>query len=53
MSTGKSQKQVPKDSNDDFPTMIKYLMNSNPTFRGLKQMGTVIRNPYQRGAMGY
>jgi phage terminase large subunit-like protein len=35
----KGQKQRAKQKHDDFPTMLKYAMNSNPSFRGLAQMG--------------
>lgn len=31
----KSQKQKAKDKNDDFPTILRYLANSEPTFRNL------------------
>lgn len=34
-SGDKDQKQTPKDKNDDFPTLWKYLLNEEPTFRGL------------------
>ena len=32
----KDQKQLPKEKNDDYATMLKYLMNYLPTFRFLK-----------------
>ncbi len=31
----KDQKQKPKEKNDDFPTILRYLANSEPTFRNL------------------
>ena len=34
----KGQKQRPKQKHDDYATMIKYAVNSNPTFRGLSQI---------------
>jgi hypothetical protein len=37
----KGQKQVPKDKNDDFPTLLKYVMNYDPSFAALRSMGTV------------
>lgn len=40
-STEKDQKQTPKAKNDDFPTLLKYVMNYAPTFSGLKHMGRV------------
>jgi len=39
----KGQKQRAKQKHDDFPTMLKYAMNSNPSFRGLAQMGQHFR----------
>ena len=36
------QKQVPRAKYDDYPTMLKYLMNSDPTYRGLRGYGQVI-----------
>lgn len=44
----KDQKQKTKQRHDDFPTMIKYLVNSNPTFRGLKHAGLPISRVGQR-----
>ena len=41
----KDQKQKPKQKYDDFPTLFKYLANSEPTFRGLQSSGQVIRRP--------
>lgn len=38
----KDQKQKVKQKNDDFPTLLKYLMNSQPSFRGLKSFGVPI-----------
>lgn len=38
----KDQKQKAKQKHDDFPTMLKYLANFNPTFRGLRLMGAPI-----------
>ena len=37
----KDQKQRTKTKHDDYPTMLKYLANTQPTFRGLKDMGKV------------
>ncbi len=32
----KPQKQLPKAKEDDYPTLLKYLLNSDPTFRFLR-----------------
>ena len=42
-SMEKAQKQRTKTKHDDYPTCLKYLANSNPTFRGLKNLGRVWR----------
>ena len=39
----KAQKQRTKTKHDDYPTCLKYLANSGPTFRGLKNLGQVWR----------
>jgi len=44
----KDQKQTPKAKNDDFPALWKYLMNYQPTFRGLVGAGGVYQRPGQR-----
>lgn len=44
----RDQKQKAKQRHDDFPTMLKYLVNSNPTFRGLKNVGMPIMRMGQR-----
>lgn len=36
-------KQTPKDTNDDFPTLIKYLANSEPRFAFLRGQAAVMR----------
>ena len=41
-SLEKSQKQQPKDKYDDYPTLLKYLMNSDPTFGFLREGPRVI-----------
>ena len=41
-------KQVPKDKYDDGPTLLKYLANSDPVFRFLKQGAPVLRRAGQR-----
>jgi hypothetical protein len=38
-SLERDQKQKPKQKQDDFPTLNKYVVNSNPTFRDLKSIG--------------
>lgn len=37
-------KQMPRDKYDDYPTLLKYLLNSNPAFRVLSTGGEVMRN---------
>ena len=39
----KAQKQKAKEKDDDRPTLWKYLMNSDPTFDGLRHGGQIIR----------
>lgn len=41
-SLEKDIKQRPKQKHDDFPTLLKYVMNSNPSFRNLKAIGQPI-----------
>lgn len=41
--TEKDQKQKAKQKFDDYPTLLKYLVNSNPTFRVLKMAGSPVR----------
>ena len=36
-------KQKPKEKNDDDPSMMKYLLNANPTFRGLRDGTQILR----------
>jgi len=40
-SLEKDQKQRAKQRHDDFPTLHKYLVNSNPSFRGIKDSGKI------------
>jgi len=42
-SLEKSQKQTPKDKNDDFPTLMKYLLNTDPTFHFFNQGALFMR----------
>ncbi len=44
-SSEKDQKQRAKQRHDDNPTLLKYLLNSNPTFRGLRTVGQIFRRP--------
>ncbi len=44
----KDLKQKAKMKNDDYPTMLKYLMNYNPNFQWLMQGAPVIKKPYAR-----
>ena len=50
--TERNQKQRPKDKHDDYPTLLKYIVNSHPTFRSLKAVGQVYRRE-GRSAVGY
>lgn len=36
-------KQIPRDKYDDYPTMLKYLLNSGPSFRLLNGTGDITR----------
>jgi hypothetical protein len=47
-SDNKDQKQVPKQKYDDYPTMLKYLMNDLPLYKMLKFGGVVVK---PRGTM--
>lgn len=38
-SLEKDLKQKPKQKHDDFPTLLKYLVNSDPSFRGCRGLG--------------
>ena len=49
----RGHKQRPKTQHDDFPTIAKYLLNTNPTFSSLKAGGTIFRRLGQRPAGGY
>ncbi len=44
----KDQKQITKKKNDDFPAIMRYVMNSNPDFRSLK----MIARPISGGRSG-
>jgi hypothetical protein len=39
----RDQKQTPKTKNDDFPTLMKYLLNSDPQFRTVMDAGMIVR----------
>jgi hypothetical protein len=41
-SMEKDQKQKVKQKHDDYPAMNRYLINSNPTFRGCRHLGTSV-----------
>ena len=45
MASERAQRQMPRDKDDDYPTLLKYLMNLAPTFSMLHGMGRVIRRP--------
>ena len=44
----RDQKQTPKDKDDDFPTLLKYLLNFEPTFNMLHDGAPVISRPGTR-----
>jgi hypothetical protein len=44
----RDQKQVPKDKHSDYPTLLKYLANSEPNFRFLRDGGRVMARPGRR-----
>lgn len=37
----RDQKQKAKQKNDDFPTLLKYVINSQPSYRSLKSVGYI------------
>ena len=52
-SLEKDIKQKPREKNDDYPTLLKYLLNSDPTFGLLHQGAPVIsRGGSRKGAYG-
>ena len=52
-SLAKGIKQVPQSKHDDFPTLHKYIVNSQPTFRGLKMLAHPWRPWGQSAASSY
>ena len=44
----KDIKQVPRDKEDDYPTLLKYLMNYQPSFQLLKNGAPIIKRPGTR-----
>jgi hypothetical protein len=53
--TDKDQKQKPKAKHDDMPACLRYAMNTDPSFRGLRQMHRphVRRTVGERSLVGY
>ena len=49
-ASDRGQKQVPKDKDDDYPSMLKYLANFDPTFRRLHGGWQAVRRPGAPGA---
>jgi hypothetical protein len=47
-SADREQKQVPKKKYDDYPTMMKYLANYEPTFRSLYAGAPILTRPGTR-----
>ena len=48
-SPDRDVKQTPKDKNDDYPTMWKYVLNLEPTFRFMQQGPSVIHTRSRHG----
>lgn len=44
----RDQKQTPKDKYDDYPTLLKYLANTEPNFQFLKSGPQILRRPGKR-----
>lgn len=40
----RGEKEKPRDKYDDYPTILKYILNSQPTFRALMQGNVAVRN---------
>ena len=47
----KDIKQTPRQKYDDYPTLLKYIANSNPQFRQLKLMGSVFPRAGRKGGL--
>jgi len=45
LSSERAQRQIPRDREDDYPTLLKYLMNMNPSYAMLNGIGQVIHRP--------
>jgi hypothetical protein len=46
-------KQTPRDKYDDYPTMLKYLLNSQPAFKaltGANDVGRMMNSPFRAAA---
>lgn len=52
-SMERDQKQKPKQKCDDYPTLWKYIANSNPSFRGLRGIHGVVRAGVGQRRNGY
>ena len=46
----KDQKQTPKDKYSDFPSLLRYLANSDPSFRLLKHGAPVWKRPIRKAS---
>ena len=51
-SLEKGQKQKPKEKHDDFPAILRYFANSEPTFSGLREGGRVVRRSSTKRRQG-
>ena len=45
LSSERQQRQTPRDKEDDYPTLMRYLFNLSPTFAMLSGIGGVIHRP--------
>lgn len=52
-SSERDQRQTPKDKHSDFPALWKYIINTDPSFRSLTNMGQVHKRVGERGVLGY
>ena len=44
-SDSRDPKPIPKDKDSDFPTLLGYMMNDNPTYRSLQGSVNILRTP--------
>ena len=51
----RDQKQITKKKNDDYPAILRYVLNSNPDFRSLRMVDRPVtyNKKASRGVCGY